>query len=256
MPYRVEPRREACRQPGPDARSMWNRFLVWEFNVDLDRKAYPWSLNEPFLTAQLERLDAMTSIPEAGYWLSLARLTELALLCAGHYADLNELEAAGDLLVNPLCILVHLPDRAEPVQKQRHGRLSDQFAGRANSRAGVRKWLQTRTLVQVEQQPLLPLLCERLRGSGKIRESYLDSIALRMQRIAEVIGLLASWHIPEKLTIYEYLLQAAQPDRDFVESNLCRFDTGLFDRLGQELDQWMVGAPAFPSEFVADSFLD
>lgn len=255
MAYRVDTNSTIYQQsPRPAQPTLANPTLLQEINAELDKRAYPWALHEPFLETRVAQLEALTPVPAGGYWLTLARLMELALLCAGHYADHNEAEAVGDLLANPPRILVHLPNRAEPVLKRRHSKLTDQFAAGATTRAEVIEWLKTRTVLQIEQQPLLPRLYERLRDSGAFMTNYLDSVARRMQRITEVIGLLASCHIPEGISMYEYMLQVREQDREFVESRLCRFDTHLFHQLGREIEQVLENQP-YASEFLRDSCL-
>jgi len=76
-----------------------------------------YELNEKFIESKIDELD---EIQDSGfiYQLTQARITELALICAGNYADNFELTAAGDLLANPRCIRVHINGVKTPVNKK------------------------------------------------------------------------------------------------------------------------------------------
>ena len=75
--------------------------ILLYFNELLDSKANLFSLNERVIEDLIEELDEITPIKDQGYWLTLTRINELALVCAGNYADNCEFSLVGDLLVNP-----------------------------------------------------------------------------------------------------------------------------------------------------------
>ena len=52
------------------------------------------------------------------YWLSMSRVMELALLCAGNFADFGQICKAGDFIVNPRHTEVHIEGIWEPVRGQ------------------------------------------------------------------------------------------------------------------------------------------
>jgi len=206
-----------------------------EFNAVLDRESRPENLHEGFLERKLEELDGLDVGRGAPYWLTLARITELTLLCAGTYADSGELTAAGDLLVNPRLILIHVRGLSEPFVKERRGSMADQLRHLVPTADGVAGWLKANTWVEIRKEPLLPHLYRRLAQSGFLAWSYLESVDRRMKRIAEVISFLAAWHLPEGCDLGERLRYLPRQEWEFVGENLCRFGRTLFVGLGEEV---------------------
>ena len=161
-------------------------------NIRLDKDVSPFHLTEGLLEERLRDLENLGSGSGVAYWLTFARLAELALFCGGTYADAGEFSVSGDLLVNPRLVLVHLRGRAQAVTKERHLPLSEQFREVADSARGVIQWLKHNTIVSVEKEPLLPLFYETLKSSGRFRQPYLDSVDGRMKRIADTLTFLAA----------------------------------------------------------------
>jgi hypothetical protein len=206
-----------------------------EFNAVLDREARPENLNEGFLERKLEELDGLAWGWGAPCWLTLARLTELTLLCAGTYADNGELAAAGDLLVNPRLIFIHVRGERKPLVKERRGSIVAQLRHRAPTAEGMVEWLKGNTWVEIRKEPLLPHLYRRLEQSGFLAQSYLESVDRRMRRVADVIAFLAAWRLPEAYDVGGRLRYLPRQDWEFVEANICRFSQTLFVELGEEL---------------------
>lgn len=221
-----------------------------DFSRRLDRRAAPWSIDEPWLVecaSELARIDA----PELGlYWLAAARLTELALVRAGLCADGGELTAVGDLLLNPRLIHVHIKGRCVPVEKERHTPLTVQFASWAGDR-GVKSWLKHQTTLQIVEKPILTSLRDMLAGGGRLAPSYLESVDERMQRIADTVNFVACSHGPGRSDFGQYAASAAFSEAVFVQAHLCRFDTAVFQALGREIET-MAGCPDRPSRFLAE----
>lgn len=96
-------------------------------NEELDNFRLPHEINEPSIERLLKILEDSGASDQSFYWLLMARIFELALFCAGHYADNCEFSAAGDLLVNPRKVLIHRKGYPHSRVKQRHGRISDQL---------------------------------------------------------------------------------------------------------------------------------
>lgn len=203
-------------------------------NQSLSDNAAPHRLDEPFL---IERFEALMAYPPSNgelFWLTLARINELALFCAGNYADSGEIQAAGSLLVNPRQVLVHIQGRPDPVLKQRDQRLSDQFQDYARGR-DVKDWLKEQTKLEVVQPPLLPQLMGFMVKSGRFRKDYLESVTTRACRISDTINLVSSCSRVEDTDFTLYLSMCRPEDRDFLEAGLCRFDLHLFWELGREV---------------------
>ncbi|NTV55804.1 MAG: hypothetical protein HGA74_00780 [Deltaproteobacteria bacterium] len=209
-----------------------------EYNASLEEDAAPSKLNEDFIESKLSELEQIESdCSENGeiYWLTYARLFELALLCAGNYADHFEFAAAGDLLVNPRLILIHFKSGCKAVKKDRHRKLTDQFRYVDEKREAAARWLKEETVPEIVEKPLLIHMQEHMKESGYLSEEYLDLVERRMERIADAIGFLASWHLTAESAFYLQVQAASPSEKSFIESNLCRFDKEIFFEMGQDL---------------------
>jgi hypothetical protein len=214
-----------------------NARALIDFNFSLEENSLVSSLNEKFLEQKVSELEEIDPMREELYWLTLARLKELTLLCAGNYADNFDFTAAGDLLVNPRLILVHIRNQTRPVIKKRHSRITDQLGNGADTQKDVIQWLKKETLLELKKEPLLPYLYESLKNSGYISQEYLSSIYRRMQKIADVIVHLWSWHLPNSHAYHQRLEHTTQSEKKFIKSKLCQFDTKAFYDLGNDFYQ-------------------
>ena len=214
-----------------------HRQCLIRLNARLERDAYLSRCNETQLERRLNEFEEIGVDQGAAYGLTLARINELALLCAGNYADQCEIRGVGDLLFNPRRLLVHVAGLPGPVTKRRHMGLTEQFADVAGTRRDVVAWLREETVLEIKEKALLPHLYEGLRDSGIISRQYLDSVDDRMKKIADVTGFLASNQFLNGLDFHQWLHHAPAADRDFIESRLCRFDTEIFFALGRDLEQ-------------------
>ncbi|MEJ2365352.1 MAG: hypothetical protein P8075_11240 [Deltaproteobacteria bacterium] len=204
-------------------------------NMDLEQGVSAHKLNEIYLERRVQELEQSCIIRDALYSLTLARVTELALVCAGNYADHCEFLAACDLLVNPRLVLVHVRDQIEPVVKERHGGITNQFSHVGRATQEIVQWLKENTCIEIKEEALLPYLYNELSCLGHIKSPHLDSIEHRMERIADVIGFLWAWQLPDSSGVQERLRCLSEDERQFIHSNLCRFDLKLFHQLGHEL---------------------
>ena len=219
-------------------------------NNVLDKVAVPYLVNESRIENWLDKLEMQNDEKNPAYLLLLVRLNELALLCAGNYADNCEFSAAGDLLVNPRSILVHFKNARKPVLKQRHGNLSEQFGREGQSRKCVLQRLADKAVIETKRQPLLPQLFKIMQHSGRVSPSYLDLASTRMNRIAETIGFLASWQISDAAELYRRKAEAGPEASAFIQSNLCRFRNDLFFAIGNDVRR--VGSdPLYRSDFLS-----
>jgi hypothetical protein len=209
---------------------------VLGLNAELDRITTGWLVNETAIEGWLDRLQASASVNDPCFWLLMARLTELAVVCTGRYADACELAAAGDLLVNPREIRVHFHgDTPSAVVKHRRGALSAQFnTTRAPHLDFIRRMRQT-AAVEIVKAPLLTFLTDMLETSGLLSACYLDKVRARMNRIAETIGFLCSWQVADAVDLNQRLGAATRETRQFVQSHLCNFDLNLFEALGHDV---------------------
>jgi hypothetical protein len=209
-----------------------------DYNASLEGDAAPNKLNEDFIGSKLSELERIEpDCSEIGeiYWLTYARLFELALLCAGNYADHFEFAAAGDLLVNPRLILIHFKSGCSAVKKDRYRKLTEQFRYVAGKREAVVTWLKQETVPEIVAKPLLTHMHEQMSRSDYLSKEYLDLAEHRMERIADAIGFLASWHLAESSAFYLRVQCASPSEQSFIESSLCRFDKEIFYELGDDL---------------------
>lgn len=223
-----------------------DRETLLRFNEELERDALPTRLNERFLEARVESLEGASCDPGPVYTLTLARLIELTLLCAGSYADNGRPAEVGDLLFNPRLILVHIRGRETPVIKERHTPLTVQFAHEADTQAGVVAWLRSHTFLETVKRPLLPHLVEQLERCEAHPGTYLASVRERTTRIVEVTGWLSSAGIPRERDLHEWLAALSDGDREMVERRRCRFDRSTFEAQGREIRRRLRSAEETP----------
>jgi hypothetical protein len=209
-----------------------------DYNHCIEETATVTTLNEDFLSLKIRELKKIGPLSSELYWLTAARLNELALLCAGTYADNYEVTAAGDLLFNPRKILVYTSDAPRGIIKERHSRLTDQFSQEGKTVQNVITWLKTEAIVDIKQLPILQYLYQRLSDSGCIARNYLESTMSRMTKIADALSFIAAWHLPDFFAFCQRLQQAAPDEKKFILSHLCNFDWQTFFELGREIEQW------------------
>ena len=226
------------------------RCALLEYNDDLDSRSSLLALNERRLETLLERIGELPAeAPEEPYWLTMARIMELALLCAGAYADNGEFRAAGDLLANPRRVMVHLRGEPRAIEKERRRALTACFSHVAERRRDIVQWLKENATIEIRKAPLLPHLFGVLRDSGAFSERHLDSVRARMERIAEAMGVLAACGAEGAEGVARWLSDASPGDREYLLSRLCRFDTGIFRELGREIRGFFPGS-GFRSAFL------
>lgn len=210
------------------------RPILFEINTRLDRVKSPRDLDEQVIEEQLALSNGEGQRHGMVYWLTMARLTEAALLCAGHYADTCAFRLAGDLLINPRRICVGVKNSAKVFEKKRHSRLTDQLKANASHRSSesIGRRDVTSTIVA---PALLPYLYRQLTISGFFGRSYLASVEHRMTAIADTLGFLAAGGIHSKADLHQRL-QAADPNESvFLERHLCRFEATWFYRFGRHI---------------------
>jgi hypothetical protein len=225
------------REDGWEKGTIERKFLL-RFNEQLDAKANVFSLNETMIVDLIKDLDDNISVRNDGYWLTLARINELALLGAENYANNCEFSLVGDLLINPRLVLVHAPGFNQPVAKRRHTPLSVQFQEVGSNVQEIRNWLKTKTLVEVKTEALLPDLLKRLENSGRFDREYLNAVEQRKRRMTDLIGFLAAGGITDNVSLVSWLTIASPGDRKLMESWFCPLDFGWFFEMGRRFREW------------------
>ncbi len=211
------------------------RRALSKLNRKLGSVSVPHLINETFIAKFHAELVTYHDPASAYFWLLYARITEAALLCAGHYADNCQYSAAGDLLVNPRRIQVCNKGSGVSEQKNRHGSVSEQFKPKGADIAVFRKNFSSSMETSIEEPALLPLMADTLTRSGVFRENYLSSIDQRMKKIADTIVFLLAWSSDNTLELHERLSLTTPESNKFIMSNLCRFLPAVFDDIGKEL---------------------
>jgi hypothetical protein len=216
-----------------DLLSERNPILI--LNEALDHLNVPYDVNEQTLENFLQNLNDFDTTPQPAYWLMTARLFELSLILAGHYADNCEFSAAGDLLVNPKKVLIHRKGYPYPLIKQRHGRLTEQLNKKEKCREFVLLQIKHDVTVEIAEPAILPYLFERIEGSSQIASWYLHDAQERMKKIADTIGFLSAWSLTKFEVLHHRLQKMSVKTRRFVADHQCNFDTRYFARIGREI---------------------
>ncbi len=223
-----------------------HRDAIINFNRMMDEKAALHHLNEKFLVQLLSWLEENIFVSDALYWLSLARINELAILCAANYAEGFEFALVGDLLVNPRRVLVHVKGTHQPVFKKRHTRLTDQFRHKAPSREEVVQWLKSHTIVENRIGPVLPDLLGRLKDSRIFSPVFVAAIEKRLKQLADLTAYLACQPFETQSDFEKWLQKANSKDREFIKTIRGRFDLRLYGLLGEDINR-----TAFDPDYVS-----
>ncbi len=193
-------------------------------------------LTEEFLVNQMEQLESSGKLIGSVeiYWLSLSRVMELALLCAGNFADFGQIRNAGDLLLNPRYTEVHIDGTWEPVRVKRYARMTEQFTDYAPAGTNVGEWLRDNTHLVHVKGPLIPDLYNMLKRADTMSELYLSSVYQRMQKISETMSFVMQGQMMDP----NYPLSGVIPgEKEFVEANLCRFNRKKFHQIGVDIGE-------------------
>ena len=202
----------------------------------LHEQVFDHYLKEEFLVNQMEQLESSRELDGAVeiYWLSMSRVMELALLCAGNYADFGQIREAGDLIVNPRHSEVHIDGTWEPVRVRRYERMTEQFRDYVPAGTNVGEWLRDNTQLVHVKGPLIPDLYHMLKEADTLSESYLSSVYLRMQKISQTMTFIMQGQMMDP----NYPLSGVIPEeKEFVEANLCRYNRKKFHQIGMDIGE-------------------
>lgn len=223
-------------------------------NEHLDHLRVPHEVDEQTIEYFLKNLEAYGTTMGSAYWLALARLFELSLVCAGNYADNCEFSAAGDLLVNPRKVLIHRRGYPHPLVKQRHGRLSEQLNKHKKSRELFFFEVKHEVKLEIAEPAILPYLFEQMERSRQIASWYLYDAQEGMKKIADTIGFLSAGSLSRFEELHDRMQKMSPEMHCFVADNLCRFDACRFQRLGREITR-IIGNSSETSEFLSSQNL-
>ncbi|MGD8562068.1 MAG: hypothetical protein PVG03_06020 [Desulfarculaceae bacterium] len=209
--------------------------VILRLNTEMDLQAQLGQVDESSLEKIMNRLLQGKGVRTNLYWLTLARLMELALWGAGAYADAGEFSAAGDLLLNPRQKALYQQGRLEPYPLKRHQSLTKQAEPWANEDKNIRAWLKQKTTLAVQRQAILPALREKLESSSVLGQEYLASVDERMGRIASTLVMINALHLPSGTSLPDHLKTLPASERRFIEVRLCSFDLSCFRSLGDKI---------------------
>jgi hypothetical protein len=224
--------------PKPGLRSLTESHLwsIDQINSCMNGLQLPQGVNEPLIESLLQQIEHCPPVSHARYRLLTARVLETALVCTGHYVDNCEFGAAGDLLVNPRQVLIHIRGYRHPVVKMRHGRLSEQLAPYCRNHS-FPTWFKHNVALEIAKPALVQDLLQRLERSQGFRPAYLDSIRRRMNKVADCIGFLSAWGITGWEDMHRRIQSTSPQMRGFIAANLCEFGLEDFHALGWEIDR-------------------
>ncbi len=229
--HRGERRDAPCFQNVPSIR----RNSLYAFNDQLDGLALPWDVNEGILRRIWTELERGREKRSPVYWLTVARIAEISIILAGAYADGCEFSAAGDLLVNPSKIMIHVKGGRRPVVKRRWEALSEQLNPNGENRGRAIHWIKNNVTIQIMEKALIPDLYERLERSGMMAPWYLNDLQKRMEKTGDVIGFLSAWKVDDAGDLAARMQTTAPETRKFIAASLCNFNNAHFNRLGLDI---------------------
>ncbi len=218
----------------PAEESFWGQDPWLAFNQQLSRDAAGLP-NEAFLDQALEMAQDLDVSDPCVFWLTIARIAELAVKLAGDYADSCEFQAAGDLLVNPRRIDIYQRGETAKIQKDRHCALSEQFAAVIGTQHPV-TWLKRETHLQIKSEALLPYLKELLESSGHLTAAYCEDLDRRMCRVADTMAFLSAWQMTDNQALFNRIQRCSPEDRELIMANLCYFDDRYFVEMGLDIE--------------------
>lgn len=234
-------RRDWKNEPGNDP--------IMRLNQALGALPVPWGVNESIIESILNQWEGYGKQHLPQYWLIATRICEIAILCAGHYADNCEYTAAGDLLFNPRKILIYQKGCSHPIEKHRHGRLSDQLHGHREADQPFPIWFRDQATLRLVKPAVIPFLLTGMEQSGRIAGAYLRMVRQRMQRAADTIAFLSAWSVSRKEDLQDRMASASPETRRFIADHLCAFGDEVFKALGEEIHR-ACSHPGYRSRFI------
>ena len=233
------------------------RPAVWRYrslNRLLDQQVVPYTVNETRIAAFREMVCRLETPPSACYWLLMARLAELTLLCAGHYADCGEIGAAGDLLVNPRRVEIHVRGADRPLLKDRHRRLSEQFNPRGLSLPEFTDWFRRNAFSRIVEPALLPDFLARLQGSGWLSETFLSALQDRMSQVADTMRFASTGRTADLPGGGQALGPARLASGGFRAAQRYHLNDATYRRLGRHIERTCCN-PAYRSAYLAEPLI-
>lgn len=212
----------------------WGQDPWLTFNQQLSRDAAGLP-NEAFLDQALEMAQDLEIADPRVFWLTIARIAEIAIKLAGDYADSCEFQAAGDLLVNPRRIDVYQRGNTAIIQKDRHCGLSEQFAAIIGSENPV-TWLKRETHLQIKSEALLPHLKGILKSSRYMTAEYVYGFETRMCRVSDTIAFLSAWKVTDNRELFKRIQHTSSTEQALIVGNLCYFDDRFFVEMGENIE--------------------
>lgn len=214
-------------------------------NKEMQRQASSGWTDEERLTRLRHQLHEHAGPKSRAFWLTLARLSELALWWAGCLADAGEFQAVGDLLLNPPRKTLYVQGRTLPLRLARHQALTEQVRPLAPAGANLVEWLKSQTMLVIEADPLLPLLLDDLSQWPHRPPGTCQSFQLRLDQVVGALCHITSLNLPEGASVAQHLARVRPEEARIIEEHLCRFDLGRFNALGHALREPL--PPSAPS---------
>lgn len=105
--------------------------------------------------------------------------------------------------------------------------MSDQFKADIGRESPV-CWLAREATPRLTSDAILPWLRRTLASSGAMTSDYIKSLDRQIGQVADTLAFLIAWRIEDSVALHQRIGSMDLPDRAFIESNLCRFNTERF----------------------------
>jgi hypothetical protein len=217
-----------------------------QINDQLDRLHRRTAATETSLWQLLADADRFQKTGGVVYWLTVMRITELAILTAGACADGCEFRMAGDLLANPARVLIHLRDRKRPIVKRRHIPISAMLRKEVSPDLSFMDWFRRHVLLEITQKALLPHLVDRLGACGPSMGCFdmgrfRKRIEIRMQAVVDTIAFLSAWQVGNAADLHAKMQAGSPETHRLINDNLCRFEDTQFNQIGATIRDMVTG---------------
>ena len=212
-------------------------FDAWfELNYRLQEEAIETQINKTFVQQWMMRLGTIKAPRPQCFWLFLARINELALLCTSRYVDCCEIAFADELLKGSGTVPFDVKE-GRPVPRKDNIHPAAILPCYAVSQDGGGRPGKGRKPIPAEtkSRPLLPYLYDLLKGSGYMTDHYLLSVSRRTEKIEQVAGMLEGLGMGNMEEMSVKLSSMDDDQRRYFRSRLCLFDLKTFNELGRAL---------------------
>ena len=205
----------------------------FKFNYGLEAEGCLSRLNRPFVANSWRGLFRLKAPSDEIFWLAAARVLELALVCAGNYADCCELSAADEMLIGS--------GRSEVRDRAAEHGVGGNTLQRCMLHVEVLGGGHGSKSAMGPALPPLISLPKTLFASGCFHRTYLDMVRDRCLAARRTVGYFRSQGLTDHKSLCRALARVAPELREQVQGQGCHFNLECFHRMGFELHQLLQG---------------